>query len=75
MITISFSKFRGVTSVATTTEKLKNFFAELRRVLLVTKKPGWKEFKMAAKITGIGMILIGLIGLVIRMIGYLITGA
>ncbi|NJE06007.1 protein translocase SEC61 complex subunit gamma [Thermococcus sp. M36] len=61
--------------MATTTEKLKSFFAESRRVLLVTKKPGMKEFKMAAKITGIGMILVGLIGLVIRLIGYVITGS
>ncbi|SEW09751.1 protein translocase SEC61 complex subunit gamma [Thermococcus thioreducens] len=61
--------------VATTTEKLKSFFAESRRVLIVTRKPGMKEFKMAAKITGIGMILIGLIGLVIRLFGYLITGS
>jgi len=61
--------------VATSTEKLKSFFAESRRVLMVTKKPGMKEFKMAAKITGIGMILIGLIGLVIRLFGYLITGS
>ncbi|NJE09858.1 protein translocase SEC61 complex subunit gamma [Thermococcus sp. MAR1] len=61
--------------MATTTEKLKSFFAESRRVLMVTKKPGMKEFKMAAKITGIGMVLIGLIGLVIRLFGYLITGS
>ncbi len=61
--------------MATNTEKLKNFFAESRRVLMVTKKPGSKEFKMAAKITGIGMILIGSIGLIIRLFGYLITGS
>lgn len=61
--------------MATSTEKLKSFFAESRRVLMVTKKPGMKEFKMAAKITGIGMILIGLIGLVIRLFGHLITGS
>ena len=60
--------------MATTKEKLKNFFAESRRVLLVTKKPGMKEFKLAIKITGLGMILIGSIGLVIRMIGYIISG-
>ena len=61
--------------MATSTEKLKSFVGESRRVLMVTKKPGMKEFKMAAKITGIGMILIGLIGLVIRLFGYLITGS
>ncbi len=61
--------------MASVTERMKNFWAESRRVLMVTKKPGMKEFKMAAKITGIGMILIGTIGLIIRLIGYLITGS
>ncbi len=61
--------------MANVTERVKNFWAESRRVLMVTKKPGMKEFKMAAKITGIGMILIGSIGLVIRLIGYIITGS
>jgi len=64
-----------VTGVATTTEKLKNFFAESRRVLIVTKKPGMNEFKIAAKITGVGILIIGTIGLIIRLIGQLITGA
>jgi protein transport protein SEC61 subunit gamma-like protein len=64
-----------VNGVATTSEKLKDFWAESRRVLMVTKKPGMKEFKMAAKITGIGMILIGTIGLIIRLVGYLISGS
>ncbi|BAD85609.1 preprotein translocase, SecE subunit [Thermococcus kodakarensis KOD1] len=57
------------------TEKVKSFLAESKRVLLVTKKPGMKEFKLAAKITGIGMILIGTIGMIIRIIGYLVTGS
>ncbi|ASJ03522.1 preprotein translocase subunit SecE [Thermococcus profundus] len=55
-------------------DKIKNFLSESRRVLLVTRKPSWKEYKMAAKITGIGMIIIGTIGLLITMIGYLIMG-
>lgn len=61
--------------MATFNEKLKGFWAESKRVLMVTKKPGWKEFKLAVKITGLGMILIGTIGLIIRLIGYLITGS
>jgi len=60
--------------VANVIEKLKNFFAESRRVLMVTKKPGPKEFKLAVKVTGLGMLLIGSIGLIIRLVGYLITG-
>lgn len=55
-------------------EKLKNFLSESKRVLLVTKKPSGKEYKMAAKITGLGIILIGLIGMIIRIIGILVTG-
>ncbi|WP_010479907.1 protein translocase SEC61 complex subunit gamma [Thermococcus zilligii] len=55
-------------------ERIKNFLAESKRVLLVTRKPSWKEYKMAAKITGVGMILIGIIGLIITIIGYLILG-
>ena len=55
-------------------EKLKNFLSESKRVLLVTKKPSGKEYKMAAKITGLGIILIGLIGMVIHIMGILVTG-
>ena len=55
-------------------EKLKNFLSESKRVLLVTKKPSTKEFSMAAKITGLGMILIGAIGMIIRIIGTLVSG-
>ncbi|WP_297509533.1 protein translocase SEC61 complex subunit gamma [Thermococcus sp.] len=61
--------------MAGTVEKLRSFMAESKRVLLVTRKPGMKEFKMAVKITGIGMILIGTIGMIIRIIGYLVTGS
>jgi len=56
------------------TEKFKNFISESKRVFLVTKKPSWKEYKLAAKITGIGIILIGLIGMLIHIIGALIEG-
>jgi len=61
--------------LASVTERVKNFLAESRRVLMVTKKPGMKEFKMAAKVTGVGILLIGSIGLVIRIISYFITGS
>ncbi|MCD6373100.1 MAG: protein translocase SEC61 complex subunit gamma [Thermococcus sp.] len=61
--------------MASVTERVKNFLAESRRVLMVTKKPGMKEFKMAAKVTGVGILLIGSIGLVIRIISYFITGS
>ncbi|WP_297550243.1 protein translocase SEC61 complex subunit gamma [Thermococcus sp.] len=61
--------------MASVIERLRNFLSESKRVLLVTRKPGMKEFKLAVKITGLGMILIGLIGMLIRIIGYFITGS
>lgn len=60
--------------MASYSEKIRNFFKESRRVLMVTRKPSWKEYKLATKVTGLGMILIGVIGLVITIIGYLVMG-
>lgn len=52
--------------------KLKSFALECRRVLRVTKKPGSDEFKIIVKISGIGMLIIGLIGFFIYIIGDLV---
>lgn len=52
--------------------KFKSFIKECRRVLKVTKKPNQEEFKMIVKITGLGIIVIGLIGFIITMIATLI---
>ncbi|WP_414837645.1 protein translocase SEC61 complex subunit gamma [Candidatus Nanosalina sp. VS9-1] len=41
---------------------LKNSLKEMRRVLKITEKPDREEFSMSAKVTGAGMLLIGLIG-------------
>jgi protein translocase SEC61 complex gamma subunit len=37
-------------------------------VLSITKKPGMDEFKATVKVTGLGMIVIGLVGFTIFMI-------
>ena len=42
--------------------KLKSFTNECVRVLKVTKKPDSTEFKTIVKVSGLGMIIIGLIG-------------
>jgi protein transport protein SEC61 subunit gamma-like protein len=44
-------------------EKIK----EWNRVIKLSRKPRRSEFVMIAKITGLGMALIGAIGFVIRM--------
>jgi len=52
--------------------KLKSFTLESRRVLKITKKPTMTEFKTIVKVTGLGAIVIGLVGFVISVIGKLV---
>ncbi len=48
--------------------KFKKFVLECRRVLIVTKKPTSFEFKTIFKVTGLGILLIGLIGFIIALV-------
>ena len=48
--------------------KLKRFGKECIRVLKVTKKPTKDEFKTIVKVSGLGIIVIGLIGFLIQII-------
>ncbi len=48
--------------------KTKSFLIECRRVLKITKKPDQKEFKTIVKISGVGMLVIGLIGFIVSII-------
>jgi len=48
--------------------KFKRFLTECKRVLIVTKKPTSMEFKTIMKVSGLGMILIGLIGFLVMII-------
>lgn len=47
--------------------RFKSFINECIRVLRVTRKPNKLEFQTIVKVSGLGMILIGLIGFVITM--------
>lgn len=47
---------------------LKSFAAKCKRVWLVMKKPTGKEFKMVAKISAIGILVIGFFGFLISTI-------
>jgi len=51
--------------------RLKEFLRKSKRVFLVTKKPTRKEYFIVIKITGLGILLIGLLGFVITIIGQL----
>ena len=54
-------------------EKLKLWFIEARRVLVITKKPNRQEFMTIVKVTSIGTLIIGLIGFIISISYALIT--
>jgi protein transport protein SEC61 subunit gamma and related proteins len=49
-------------------KKLKEFIKECRRVLSITKKPDKEEFLSISKITGLGIMAIGLLGFIIALI-------
>ena len=55
--------------------KITAYLAECKRVLQLTKKPDKKEFWMIFKVTGIGILLIGLVGFIVSMIKHLVVGA
>ena len=46
--------------------------SETRRILRQTRKPKPSEFQETAKITGVGMVVVGLIGFAIFLISQLI---
>ena len=48
--------------------KLTSFFIECGRVLSVTKKPTNDEFKTVVKVSGAGILLIGLLGFFVMLI-------
>lgn len=52
--------------------RFKSFINECLRVLKITRKPSKLEFKTIVKVSGLGMILIGLIGFVITMLKQLL---
>ncbi len=48
--------------------RFRSFINECLRVLKITKKPSKIEFKTIVKVSGLGMIAIGLIGFAITML-------
>ncbi|KAF5089001.1 protein translocase SEC61 complex subunit gamma [Methanobacterium aggregans] len=53
-------------------ESTVNFLKLCQRVLHVSKKPDRSEYLNVAKITGIGVIIIGVVGFIISMIAQLL---
>lgn len=45
--------------------EIRKFITQCKRVFVVARKPSAKEFKRTAKITGLGILLIGFVGFLI----------
>jgi len=48
--------------------KIKAFFEKSKRVWLILKKPTRKEYEMIAKVSAIGIAILGVIGFLISII-------
>lgn len=53
--------------------RFKSFLKQCRRVLRITKKPNKEEFKIIVKVSGIGIVIIGIIGALIHIAWQLAT--
>lgn len=53
---------------------IREFLHQAKRVLQVANKPDMDEYLNVAKITGLGIILIGVIGFVITLVSSLLGG-
>jgi protein transport protein SEC61 subunit gamma-like protein len=54
--------------------KLKDFWIQCKRVLRITKKPDKQEFMTIVKVSGLGILVIGLIGFLLHIINQVIIG-
>ncbi|MEK6964536.1 MAG: protein translocase SEC61 complex subunit gamma [Nanoarchaeota archaeon] len=54
-------------------QRIKEYLGECYRVLLVTKKPNKTEFKTVVKVSGLGILAIGLIGFLLNLVYQLIA--
>ncbi|MBN2013684.1 MAG: protein translocase SEC61 complex subunit gamma [Candidatus Altiarchaeota archaeon] len=55
--------------------KIVKAYSETRRILRLSRKPKKAEFNETMKITGLGMLAIGLLGFIILLISEVFQGA
>lgn len=51
---------------------MRKFFHNCKRVLQIARKPSKDEYLQVAKITGLGILLVGFVGFAILFISYTI---
>ncbi len=52
---------------------IKDKLGTYTRVLRLARKPDTKEYNQVAKVTGLGIVLIGFVGFLIKLVSQLIT--
>ena len=52
---------------------ISQFLRQCRRVLYVSRRPDRDEYINVAKVTGIGIIIIGVIGFIISLVAQLLS--
>lgn len=53
---------------------MRKFLQNSKRVLQVAKKPDKDEYLQVAKVTGLGILLVGFVGFVIMIASYVVQG-
>lgn len=53
-------------------ESIGSFIKQCERVLKISRKPDNDEYKTVAKVTGIGVIAIGVVGFIITIVSQLL---
>jgi len=53
--------------------KIKDFWTESIRVMRITKRPNKEEFLTIVKVSGLGILMIGLIGFVFHILNQLLV--
>lgn len=49
-------------------EGLASFLVSARRIIVISHKPDWDSYRQMALVTGLGIIIIGIVGYVITLI-------
>lgn len=49
-------------------QSLRDFIDSSKRVLIISRKPEWKEYSAMVKVTGLGIIIIGIIGYLVLLV-------
>ena len=62
------------TKIKTFIKRIPYHVKEYVRILKISRKPNKEEFMKVAKITAVGMLIVGVIGFLIQSINMLVTG-